>query len=221
MAVPQWFNKRCSDCECCRESERMELIDGIIRKTIVHFCSVKSIDREPESMSCKSYKNGTRSQVEHVTVVPWNNQKVNLISDIARAHFIQAGLTYDDIGSKEWYLLKNMVEDELIDFIFYADADVIQRLYVDDKSSRKHKSTMFVPDEKGGTKFSQILVNGPYFERREGITFNTDGFIGFSGWAATKNMVPFVNAFHKWLNTIRPEFTKYVDESSWSLEARP
>lgn len=154
----------------------------------------------------------------HNTVFPRNNPDGNSLRDIARAHIIESGLTYDDIGSKEWHLLKNIIEDELTTFVF--DIERNEKLYVNDKKSRNidWHLTVFVANDLGGTLFSHVAIDGPYFERREGITFNRDGFIGIAGWAATINAIPFVKAFHKWLNLIRPEFTKYIDESSWNIE---
>ncbi|PLR99541.1 hypothetical protein [Bacillus sp. T33-2] len=51
-----------------------------------------------------------------------------------------------------------------------------------------------------GLKYAAIKVNGSYFDGREGITFNENGFIGFAGWASDYNVKPFVNAFVKWMD---------------------
>lgn len=45
-----------------------------------------------------------------------------------------------------------------------------------------------------------IRVDGSYFEGREAISFNGDGFVGFAGWASTKNVLPFYRAFSAWLD---------------------
>ena len=42
---------------------------------------------------------------------------------------------------------------------------------------------------------------------REAISFNSDGFIGFCGWADTQNSQPFLNAFRRWM-------TEYMLERS-------
>lgn len=47
----------------------------------------------------------------------------------------------------------------------------------------------------------EIKVNGPYFKGREGITFSTNGFIGFCGWASGINGVPFEDGFDEWVRT--------------------
>lgn len=43
-----------------------------------------------------------------------------------------------------------------------------------------------------------LRVDGSYFEDREAISFNGDGFIGFCGWASSKNERPFLDAFEEW-----------------------
>lgn len=43
-----------------------------------------------------------------------------------------------------------------------------------------------------------LYVNSHYFERRECISFNHDGFIGFAGWADQGNTNPLLRAFLSW-----------------------
>ena len=45
-----------------------------------------------------------------------------------------------------------------------------------------------------------IRVDGPYFEDREAISINPDGFIGFAGWADSRNERPFLVAFARWMD---------------------
>lgn len=45
-----------------------------------------------------------------------------------------------------------------------------------------------------------IRVDGPYFEDREAISLNPDGFVGFAGWADSRNERPFLVAFARWLD---------------------
>jgi len=39
-----------------------------------------------------------------------------------------------------------------------------------------------------------------YFEQREAITFNKDGFVGFAGWADDTNIQPILSAFCAWVD---------------------
>lgn len=48
-----------------------------------------------------------------------------------------------------------------------------------------------------------ITVKGNHFDRREAISFNPNGFIGFAGWADSTNVQPFQNAFNKWIENLK------------------
>lgn len=54
-------------------------------------------------------------------------------------------------------------------------------------------------DDKGRLRAAFVRVDGPYFEDREAISFNANGFVGIAGWADSKNRVPFLRAFETWL----------------------
>ena len=45
-------------------------------------------------------------------------------------------------------------------------------------------------------------VDSHYFEDREAISLNADGFIGKCGWADSKNDIPFTRALERWLETV-------------------
>ena len=65
--------------------------------------------------------------------------------------------------------------------------------------SRKIKSKY---DSKGALISCALYVNSDYFTRRECVTFNEDGFIGFCGWASDANAKPIIQAFKKWCDDI-------------------
>ena len=44
-----------------------------------------------------------------------------------------------------------------------------------------------------------LRVDGRYWQGREAISFNGDGFIGIAGWADDNNVQPFLRAFVRWL----------------------
>lgn len=44
-----------------------------------------------------------------------------------------------------------------------------------------------------------LRVDGRYWQGREAISFNGDGFIGFAGWADDQNVQPFLCGFMRWL----------------------
>ena len=47
-----------------------------------------------------------------------------------------------------------------------------------------------------------LYVNSHYFERRECISFNADGWIGFAGWADQGNTNPILRAFIEWCDAL-------------------
>lgn len=40
------------------------------------------------------------------------------------------------------------------------------------------------------------------WDSREAVSFNSDGFIGFAGWASTANAKPILDAVKNWLNKV-------------------
>lgn len=64
----------------------------------------------------------------------------------------------------------------------------------------------------GGARGFYLKVNGPYFTRREAISFYPDGKIGFCGWASTINRKPFVEAFSIWALMNFPEIPRISPE---------
>ena len=55
----------------------------------------------------------------------------------------------------------------------------------------------------GKIKEIEITVSGTYFSKREAVTFNENGWIGFCGWASGYNNEPFVNGFAKWCHALK------------------
>lgn len=54
--------------------------------------------------------------------------------------------------------------------------------------------------ESGPVDDFHILVDGPYFTRREGISLEPSGWVGFAGWADPCNERPFLCAFARLLD---------------------
>jgi hypothetical protein len=50
----------------------------------------------------------------------------------------------------------------------------------------------------GNINSVELHVSAHYFNRREAITFNRDGFIGFCGWSDSTNSQPIYAAFVEW-----------------------
>lgn len=113
------------------------------------------------------------------------------LNDVARKEWKQSGLTYEDIGSKELYALIPFLKEELAKRKEFP--------------MRLSKKVYMKINDTGTIKEAYLYVNGSYFKRREAISFNTDGFIGFCGWADTANTRPFTNAFSRWIDYLKGE----------------
>ena len=109
----------------------------------------------------------------------------------ARKYFEESGLSYKDIGSKEWALLLKILQSELDNF---KNEDCIMTI----------GNKIIQYNEDGYIHYGRIDVDSVgYFEKREGITFNTDGFIGLAGWADDTNVKPFVSTLIKWTDKLK------------------
>lgn len=86
----------------------------------------------------------------------------------------------------------------------------IEDLTIDDfkalhaQLSEKLKSSFlingsYVMEPLNPTKPQFMTCKSNYFEKREAVSFNSDGFIGFAGWASSANVEPIFQAFDTWL----------------------
>lgn len=64
---------------------------------------------------------------------------------------------------------------------------------------KKYQPQVNLAEDGKGIKSAFLKVSGFYFQGREAISFNSDGFIGIAGWADDVNVQPFLRAFHKWV----------------------
>jgi len=115
----------------------------------------------------------------------------------AREYFSNCGLTYDDI-----------TEGDILTLIMLLNKEIKQA----NKNCETSMGSMYLSkriDMKRKTNGSIITcflyVNSHYFERRECISFNGDGFIGFAGWADQGNTNPIIRAFLKWCDILKEE----------------
>ena len=57
-----------------------------------------------------------------------------------------------------------------------------------------------IPDTGSEVVGAYVRVDGPYFEDREAISLDTSGWVGFAGWADSRNEKPFLVAFARWMD---------------------
>lgn len=108
----------------------------------------------------------------------------------ARQYFKQSNLSYEDLTIESINQLRKLISKEL-----KKTTNLKMTL------SRKDKNHFLI--KNGKLYYSSIRVDSFYFSKREGISFNPDGFIGFAGWADSENTEPFINAFVKWCDWLR------------------
>lgn len=122
--------------------------------------------------------------------------ETDTINNLARKKFNDLGLTYKDVGSREFFRLVKMLDEVLPENEFTElKMKVSRRL--------KNNRPQFNMDENGLMKSGFIKCSSPYFEGREAISFNEDGWIGFAGWADTTNTYPFTTTFEKWCEELK------------------
>lgn len=115
-------------------------------------------------------------------------------NDEARAYFKSKGLTYSDITGGDILALVMMLNQEIKRSNKTGETSV-NTMSLSKKIDTKYKTN--------GTIISCFLyMNSHYFTRRECISFNEDGFIGFAGWADSQNLNPIMRAFLRWCDEL-------------------
>lgn len=115
-----------------------------------------------------------------------------MTKEMARQHFAAAGLTYVDITSGEILALVLMLNKRLKSF----KKENCCNMRLSDKMIVKYRSN-------GTIVKAFLFVNSDHFTRRECISFNVDGFIGFAGWADGQHAAPILEAFVEWVDAIK------------------
>ena len=129
--------------------------------------------------------------------------KTQRMHEAARDAFASKGLTYRDITTGDILALIMMLNVALKAHNKAVTSEIALRLSekVDIKQNRD-----------GTIRECYLYANGSYFTRREAISFNSDGFIGFCGWADPCNTRPFAETFVAWLDTLNPTATEMEGE---------
>ena len=115
-------------------------------------------------------------------------------NDEARDYFKNKGLTYDHIKEGDILTLVMLLNQEIKKSVKDNETSV-QTYHLSKKIDMKKKTN-------GSIICCFLYVNSHYFEQRECISFNSDGFIGFAGWADTGNTNPILRAFLKWCDML-------------------
>lgn len=106
----------------------------------------------------------------------------------ARDAWDAAGLTYAVLTPGNMQRLRNMVNERM------KASGLIQ-------GSFRCRQRGIIKDTPWG-RFAELRCRADYFDNREAISFNTDGFIGFAGWADDTNVKPILEGFKRWVGEL-------------------
>lgn len=111
-------------------------------------------------------------------------------TDDARERFEQLGLSYDDVLEEDLMMLAARIA-AAIGAARRAGSLTVPSLRVSPVFEAEYR-------EDGSVECCFIRCRSDYFEDRELVSFNRDGFIGLCGWADSHNAAPVVAAFCDW-----------------------
>ena len=114
-----------------------------------------------------------------------------------RQRFAGYGLTYDDVTDGDILVLVMLLNREIKKSNKTGETSV-NTMSLSEKKIVKHKSN-------GAITECYLFMNSHYFTRRECISFNRDGFIGFAGWADDGNTNPLRRAFLEWCEILKAQ----------------
>lgn len=112
----------------------------------------------------------------------------------ARKYFKSKNLTYNDITEGDICTLV-MILNRNIKKACREGKMSVNTMRMSQKIQSKFKTN-------GRLIECYLFINSHYFTRRECISFNKNGFIGFCGWAGGGNVEPIVNSFIEWVDTL-------------------
>ena len=113
----------------------------------------------------------------------------------AREYFQNCGLSYKDITEGDILTLVLMLNREIKKSNKIGETSV--------NTIRLSEKIDIKTNNDGSIKACYLYLNSHYFTRRECISFNRDGFIGFAGWADQGNLNPLKRAFLAWCDELK------------------
>lgn len=140
------------------------------------------------------------------------NIKAVCSNDEARQYFKDKGLTYDDVTGGDIFTLTRLLNKHIKAAV--KDNETVESMHLS-------KTVRIKPKENGGIDYCFLYLDSHYFEERECISFNRDGFIGFAGWADQGNTNPILRAFLEWCDILasqKPESPAEPDKDNWLME---
>jgi len=112
--------------------------------------------------------------------------------DDARELFSNSGLKYADLTKSNIQKLRNLINLRM------KESGVM------DGTFRCKQRAKFCLLEDGSIRHAGLRCKSHYFDDREAVSFNPDGFVGFAGWSDDTNIKPILNGFKDWIENIKP-----------------
>ena len=119
--------------------------------------------------------------------------------DSARQYFKDCGLTYQDITVWDLRRLELLLNQKFIEAALSGNEG--RPIYWKRVNDAKNYKGQY--DDEGKMICAFLTAKGTYFNAREVISFNRDGFIGFCGDSDKINTKPVVTAFREWCDWLK------------------
>lgn len=116
---------------------------------------------------------------------------VEITRDQMREHWANSGLSLTSDVVARLPLLRRMINARMI------SAGLMRRSY-------RCNQRWVITQRRLGMEYT-LRCRSYYFDNREAVTFNPDGFIGFAGWADVTNVQPILQGFFAWVALVREE----------------
>lgn len=117
--------------------------------------------------------------------------------DEARAWFAAAGLTYANVDKDSLQRLKELIDEKMV-------ASGLM------KGSYRCNKKLILEGRVSPSFFAGIECHAFYFDKREAVSFNRDGFIGFAGWSDDTNVQPILEGFVAWVDELKYSMVQEV-----------
>ncbi|MBN3406370.1 hypothetical protein CF088_13975 [Clostridium botulinum] len=145
-------------------------------------------DTDYTNEACFSLFDATEEDFKHRRIQKSRKKSYETSRVVARKNFTNK-FTYKDITRKDIEQLHELVGIEIEKATNKGEA--IETMKINPKIRTRCTSNKKI-------KHAFLYVDAHYFEKRECISFNADGFIGFAGWASDANVRPILKGFNRW-----------------------
>jgi hypothetical protein len=116
-------------------------------------------------------------------------------NDEAREYAKNRGVTNKSLTDQSVDLLHAILSRKLIESGCFSDSFRMSPIFKKDKPK----------NNEGRFSWVSLRCNAHYFQKREAVSFNRDGFIGFCGWASSGNATPIISGFIEWVDAAYPK----------------